>query len=317
MTRSAMIGQRRRLGRLCHLRPKLAKDRPMIRMSGETASRMPPARCLRWRGDWALSSGRARSFRPGRSETLALLARSLGHGQAGLLPRCEAAVHLEDGFEPHLLGDVRREGGAPGAVAVEDEALARSEDVLVVGAVGIDPELEHAARAMEGAGDHAFPLQLPHVAQVHEGHVIAAVAGARFLETEGGDAGLRLVHELPKSLLELHDVLLFGWRSPHSTPGRLAALSHGSALAIPFASDWSFWVETTTALEELEGRYHVVSLAFYFLRFRRKPMPPSRAAPDARSVTVPGSGTRTRGVTWALPGSMKRTASAIRVISSP
>src|SRR5215813_15084024 len=238
MTRSAMIGQRRRLGRLCHLRSRLAKDRPMIRMSGETASRMPPARCLRWRGDWALSSGRARSFRPGRSETLALLARSLGHGEAGLFPRCEAAVHLEDGFEPHLLGDVRREGGAPGAVAVEDEALARSEDVLVVGAVGIDPELEHAARAMEGAGDHAFPLQLPHVAQVHEGHVIAAVAGARFLETEGGDAGLRLVHKLPESLLELHDVLLFGWRSPHSTPGRRRPLG---------MTAWSFSVSSWTS----------------------------------------------------------------------
>src|SRR5215831_9511853 len=57
-------------------------------------------------------------------------------------------------------------------------------------------------------------------------------------------------------------------------------------------------------------------IAFYFLRFRRKPMPPSRAAPDARSVSVVGSGTRTRGVAWALPGSMKRTASAIRVINS-
>src|SRR5215831_14832300 len=317
MTRSAMIGQRRHLDRLRHLRPKLTRDRPMPRMSGKIASRMPPEQCHRWRGDWAPSSGRERSFRPGRSETLALLARSLGHGEAGLLPRCEAAIHLEDGLEPHLFGDVRSEGGAPGAVAVEDEALARPEDVLVVRAVGIDPELEHAARTVEGAGNHAFPLQLPHVAQVHERHVVAAVAGTRLLETEGGDAGLRLVHELPKSLLELHDVLLFGWRSPHSTPGRLAALWHASALAVPFASDWSFWVETTTALEELEGRYHVVSLAFYFLRLRRKPMPPSGAAPDARSAGVPGSGTRTRGVTWALPGSMKRTASAIRVISSP
>src|SRR5262249_17386300 len=71
---------------------------------------------------------------------------------------------------------------------------------------------------------------------------VAAVAGTRLLETEGGDAGLRLVHELPESLLELHDVLLFGWRSPHSTPGLLAALWHASALAIPSprtgASGW-------------------------------------------------------------------------------
>jgi hypothetical protein len=103
----------------------------------------------------------------------------------------------------------------------------------------------------------------------------------------------------------------------------------------PFTSDWSFRAETITALEDLERRYQVPSLAAgdaevadrlegfgdrvivaYFLRFRRKPMPPSRMAPDARSVSVPGSGTRTPGVAWALPGSMKRTASAIRVINS-
>src|SRR5262249_17386301 len=58
-------------------------------------------------------------------------------------------------------------------------------------------------------------------------------------------------------------------------------------------------------------------IGVYFLRFRRKPMPPTRAAPDARSVSVAGYGTRTRGVAWALPGSMKRTASAIRAINSP
>jgi hypothetical protein len=29
----------------------------------------------------------------------------------------------------------------------------------------------------------------------------------------------------------------------------------------PFASDWNFWADTTTALEELERRYHVPPLA--------------------------------------------------------
>ena len=29
----------------------------------------------------------------------------------------------------------------------------------------------------------------------------------------------------------------------------------------PVASDWDFWTETTAALEELERRYHVPSLA--------------------------------------------------------
>src|SRR5215475_14217780 len=284
------------------------------------------------KGDWAPSSGRARSFRPGRSETLALLARSLGHGEPGLLPRREAAVHLEDGLEPHLLGDVCGEGGTPGAVAVEDEALARSEDLLVVRAVGIDPELEHAARAVEGAGDHAFPLQLPHVAQVHERHVVAAM---RLLETEGGDAGLRLVHELPESLLELHDVLPSdrALRTLHrvcSPRSGMPLLSRSLRLGLERLDGDDNGARRTRAPlsrpvpRSRRRRWRRAAGGFqadrvigvYFLRFRRKPMPPTRAAPDARSVSVAGSGTRTCGVAWALPGSMKRTASAIRVINS-
>src|SRR5215510_5652187 len=177
-------------------------------------------------GGWRRTPGPERAFRPGRSETLALLARSLRHGETGLLPGREAAVHLEHWLEPHLLGDVRGEGRAPGAVAIEDEALARSEDVLVVGAVRVDPELQHAARAVEGAGDHAFPLELSNIAQVHEHDVAVLVTGAR------------LVYELPESLLELHDVLLFGWRSPHSTPGRRRPLG---------MTAWSFSVSSWTS----------------------------------------------------------------------
>src|SRR2546430_2543501 len=88
------------------------------------------------------------------------LSRGLPGREAGLLPRGEPAVHLVDGLESHLLRRVGGQRRPPGAVAVEDEALAGREDVLVIGALRVDPELEHAARAVERAGNHALPLQL-------------------------------------------------------------------------------------------------------------------------------------------------------------
>src|SRR5437762_3355582 len=133
-----------------------------------------------------------------------LLARELRDREAGLLPRGEPAVHLVDGLESHLLRDVGGQRRPPGAVAVEDEALARREDVLVIRALRIDPELEHAARAVERAGNHALPLQLANVPHVHEDGVALVVPRASFVEAERGDPGLRLVDHPPEALLELH-----------------------------------------------------------------------------------------------------------------
>src|SRR5882724_5345035 len=158
------------------------------------------------------------TLKPARSGRL--LPRALHHGEAGLLPRGEAAVHLIDGLEAHLLGDVGGEGRPPRAVAIEDEALAGAEDLFAVRALRIDPEFQHAARTMHGVGDHPLPLELTHIAQVHEHRVILAVPGVRLLEAERLDPGLRLVDELPKALLELHGFLLSGSTasSLHSTP---------------------------------------------------------------------------------------------------
>src|SRR6267378_2186044 len=133
-----------------------------------------------------------------------LLARTLRDGKAGLLPRGEPAVHLVDGLESHLLRDVGRKRRSPGAVAVEDKGLFGREDVLVIGALRIDPELEHAAGAVKRAGDHALPLQLADVSQIHEHCVTLTVSRVRFFEAERSDPGLRLLNHLPEALLELH-----------------------------------------------------------------------------------------------------------------
>jgi hypothetical protein len=72
-----MTGHRHRRGRLHHLRPKLAGDRPIRYMarssraaghpSGRKICIMNATREMLWRnGDWELFSRRARTFQPGR-----------------------------------------------------------------------------------------------------------------------------------------------------------------------------------------------------------------------------------------------------------
>src|SRR6266568_4146741 len=165
----------------------------------------PAATTLLPTSDAVPSTARAAfTLKPARSGRL--LARALHHGETGLFPRGEAPVHLVDGLEAHLLGDVGGQRRSPRPVAIEDEVLAGAEDLFVVRALRIDPEFQHAARTVHGIGDHALPLQLTHIAQVDEDHVILAVPGARLLEAERLDPGLCLVDELPKTLLELHGV---------------------------------------------------------------------------------------------------------------
>src|ERR1019366_10793497 len=71
---------------------------------------------------------------------------------AGLLPGAEATLDMGNGFEPHALGGVRRQRRAQTAGAEEHEALVLREHRFVIGALRVDPELQHAARAVKGAG---------------------------------------------------------------------------------------------------------------------------------------------------------------------
>ena len=66
---------------------------------------------------------------------------------------------LGDRFQAHVLQRGGRQGRPPAGLAVEDETLATGENRLVVGAVRIDLELEHAPRGMESARDHALAFE--------------------------------------------------------------------------------------------------------------------------------------------------------------
>src|ERR1051326_4064148 len=102
-------------------------------------------------------------------------------------------------LEPHVLRGLRGERRAPAAVAEEDEALVLGEHRLVVRALRIEPEFQHAARAVEGAGNAAVAVELADVAQIHEHDVAAAVELDRVLEAQRLDLAFRGVDQRPES----------------------------------------------------------------------------------------------------------------------
>src|SRR4051812_11303558 len=68
---------------------------------------------------------------------------------AGLLPRAESALDMRHRLESHILCGLRRQRRAQAAGAEEQVFLVLREHRLVVGARRVDPEFQHAARAME------------------------------------------------------------------------------------------------------------------------------------------------------------------------
>ena len=94
---------------------------------------------------------------------------------AGLFPSAEATGNVRNGLEPHALRGLCRQRGAQTAGAEEHEALVLREGRFVIRAVGIDPELEHAARARKRARHPPLPLELPRIADVNEDDIVAAV----------------------------------------------------------------------------------------------------------------------------------------------
>ena len=79
------------------------------------------------------------------------------------------------GFKPHLLRGVGGERRAHAAGAEEHVLLVLSEKRLVIRAFRIDPEFQHAARAMKGARDFAVALQFADVADIDQHDVVLAL----------------------------------------------------------------------------------------------------------------------------------------------
>src|SRR5258708_27007452 len=90
--------------------------------------------------------------------TLRLLRLDLLDRTAGVAPGREAAAHMRDRLQSHVLRSFRRQRRAHAAGAMKDEFLFLLEHWLGVVSRRIDPESEHAAAAGEHAGNSTVVL---------------------------------------------------------------------------------------------------------------------------------------------------------------
>src|SRR3984957_13339907 len=97
---------------------------------------------------------------PSSELSLRLLRLNLLDRTARIAPGGEAAAHMRDRFEPHVLRGLGRQRRAHAAGAMKDELLVALKDRLRIGARRIDPEFQHAAGAGERAGNAALTLDL-------------------------------------------------------------------------------------------------------------------------------------------------------------
>src|SRR5579875_1550502 len=161
MTRVSAM--RRVLG--ARLRANWRRRKPFVATKGHGRREMAFSACRAMRrGCIALSARFAGARSPPKARSR--LSRSRASVRrldrtACLLPGAEAARDVGDGLQPHALCRLRGERRAQTAGAEEHEFLVLGEDGLVVRALRVDPEFQHAARAMEGARHPAVPPQLP------------------------------------------------------------------------------------------------------------------------------------------------------------
>src|SRR6185437_7180135 len=100
-----------------------------------------------------------------------------------------------DWLQSHVLRGFRGERRAHAARAMEDEFLVLLEDRLGVGTRRVDPELEHAAGAGEGAGNLAVALDLAGIADVDDDDAVVGGELDRVRRTDGFDLGIGLVDQ--------------------------------------------------------------------------------------------------------------------------
>src|ERR1700676_275503 len=118
----------------------------------------------------------SRFARPGMTEktlSLRLLRLDLFNRAPGVAPGGEAAAHMRDRLQPHVLRGLGRQRRAHSTGAMKDELLVALKDRLRVGAGRIDPELQHAAGAGERAGDTPLTLDLAGIADIDDHNVVA------------------------------------------------------------------------------------------------------------------------------------------------
>src|SRR6267378_2003190 len=108
-----------------------------------------------------------------RALTRRLLRLDLLDRTAGVAPGREAATHMRDRLQSHVLRGFRRQRRAHAAGAMKDEFLFLLENWLGIGARRIDPEFEHAAGAGERAGNSAVAFDLAGVTDVDDHDVVA------------------------------------------------------------------------------------------------------------------------------------------------
>src|SRR5258708_35690356 len=104
---------------------------------------------------------------------LRLLRLDLLNRTAGVAPGREAATHMRDRLQSHVLRGFRRQRRAHATGAMKDEFLLLLEHWLGVGARRIDPEFEQAARAGERAGNSTVALAFAGVTDVDDHDVVA------------------------------------------------------------------------------------------------------------------------------------------------
>src|SRR5467141_2955064 len=105
--------------------------------------------------------------------TLRLLRLDLLDRTAGVAPCREAAAHMRDRLQSHVLRGFRRQRRAHAAGAMKDEFLFLLETWLGIGPRRIDPEFEYAAGAGERAGNSAVAFDLAGVSDVDDHGVVA------------------------------------------------------------------------------------------------------------------------------------------------
>src|ERR1700749_1203331 len=104
---------------------------------------------------------------------------------AGVAPGGEAAAHMRDRLQAHVLRGLGRKGRAHATGAMKDEFLVALKDRLGIGAGRGDPEFQHASGAGKRAGNFALALDLAGIPDIDDPDVFTLRGLDRIRSTNG------------------------------------------------------------------------------------------------------------------------------------